>query len=102
MQLTRVQEECRRAYDEVPFYERRWAAAGFEPSLIQTLDDINLIPIYDIDDIRESIAAHPPYGDYQGVSVKDAKYAPLRVEITLTRSPSRNRSEMAATRSFGT
>jgi len=79
LQLTRLQEECRRAYDEVPFYEHRWAAAGFEPSEIQTLDDINLIPIYDIDDIRASIAAHPPYGDYQGVSVADAKHAPLRL-----------------------
>jgi phenylacetate-CoA ligase len=79
LQLTRLQEECRRAYDEVPFYKRRWAAADFEPSQIRTLDDLNLIPIYDIDNIRASIAAHPPYGDYQGVSVEDAKHSPLRL-----------------------
>ena len=79
LQLTRLQEECRRSYDDVAFYARRWDAAGFEPAQIRTLDDINLIPIYDIDDIRASIAAHPPYGDYQGVDVKDAKHAPLRL-----------------------
>ena len=79
LQLTRLQEECRRAYDDVPFYRRRWDAAHFEPSQIHTLNDLNLAPIYDIDDIRASIAAHPPYGDYQGVNVKDAKHAPLRL-----------------------
>ena len=79
LQLTRLQEECRRAYDDVPFYRRRWDAARFEPSQIHTLNDLNLAPIYDIDDIRASIAAHPPYGDYQGVNVKDAKHAPLRL-----------------------
>ena len=79
LQLTRLQEECRRAYEDVPFYRRHWDTAGFEPSHIATLDDLNRIPIYDIDDIRASIAEHPPYGDYQGVSVKDAKHAPLRL-----------------------
>jgi phenylacetate-CoA ligase len=79
LQLTRLQEECRRAYDDVPFYRRHWDAAGFEPPQLQSLEDLNRVPIYDIDHIRASIAAHPPYGDYQGVRVQDAKHTPLRL-----------------------
>ena len=77
--LERIKHQLRYVYEQLPFYRRHWDAAGFEPAHVETLDDINRIPIYDIDDIRASIAAHPPYGDYQGVSVKDAKQAPLRL-----------------------
>lgn len=78
LQFARLREETMRA-SAVPFYERLWGKAGFSPDRIRTLDDLNLAPIYDIDDIRESIAAVPPYGDYQGVQVTDARFAPLRL-----------------------
>src|SRR5262245_25491578 len=52
----------------VPFFERRWAAAGFDPRSIRTLDDLWRAPAYTVEDIRKSIDAHPPWGDYQGVT----------------------------------
>lgn len=78
LQLVRLREEARRAYD-VPFYRRLWEQAGFSPGRLRTLDDLNQAPIYDIDDIRASIVAYPPYGDYQGVRIEDARHAPLRL-----------------------
>ncbi len=78
LQVLRLAEECWRAYD-VPFYRMMWDEAGFHPSQIRTLDDLNRLPIYDIDDIRASIARKPPYGDYQGVSVTSATQSPLRL-----------------------
>ena len=67
-----------RAY-RVPFFRRRWDAAGFDPRSIASLDDLHRIPFYTVDDIRKSIEEHPPYGDYQGVRPEDATHDPMRV-----------------------
>ncbi|WP_336360162.1 phenylacetate--CoA ligase family protein [Haladaptatus sp. ZSTT2] len=64
---------------EIPFYRRRWEAAGITPDDINGLDDINKIPIYTIEDIRKSIDDHPPYGDYQGAALHNPDDAPLRM-----------------------
>jgi phenylacetate-CoA ligase len=77
-QFQRLREEVWRAYG-VPFYRRRWDEVGFHPSQLRTLSDMHRIPIYNIDHIRESLAAHPPYGDYQGVAISDALDQPLRI-----------------------
>ena len=78
IQLRRVQERAERAY-QVPFFRKRWDAAGFEPSQLRTLDDLWKCPTYTVDDIRLSIEANPPYGDYQGVLPKDAAREPMRI-----------------------
>ena len=77
-QLARVQDRAMRAY-RVPFFQRRWDAAGFDPRSIQSLTDLDRIPFYTVDDIRKSIEAHPPLGDYQGVRPEDATREPMRV-----------------------
>lgn len=69
--LTRLREqrlsrELWRAWD-IPFYRRKWESAGFHPSRFRGLEDLSRIPMYTVDDIRESIELNPPYGDYQGV-----------------------------------
>src|SRR6266508_6246679 len=53
-----------RAHDvrDVPFFQRRWAEAGFEPEDLETLDDLWKAPFYTVDEIRKSIEEHPPYG----------------------------------------
>ena len=38
----------------------------------RALDDLWQAPVYTVDDIRRSIDAHPPWGDYQGVTPADA------------------------------
>ena len=64
----------------MPFFAARWADAGFDPHAICTsLDDLDAAPAYTVDDIRQSIEAHPPWGDYQGVTPADALREPMRV-----------------------
>ncbi len=63
----------------VPFFAARWEAAGFDPSCLESLDDLWRAPVYTVDDIRTSIEAHPPWGDYQAFTPADAVHEPLRV-----------------------
>jgi len=66
----------------VPFFGKRWAEAGFDPASIHTLDDLWRAPAYTVDDIRTSIDAHPPWGDYQGVLPADSLDEPMRVYMS--------------------
>lgn len=77
-QLARLKDRALRAY-QVPFFRKRWDAAGFDPRDIATLDDLGRVPFYTVDDIRKSIEEHPPVGDYQGVRLEDARREPMRV-----------------------
>ena len=64
-QNARLLREVARA-SGVPFYRRLWERAGFDPGRFRGIDDLHQLPLYTIEDIRESIAIAPPYGDYQG------------------------------------
>ena len=77
-QLERLRARALRAY-EVPFFKRRWDAAGFDPGGLAKLEDLAAAPAYTVDDIRQSIEDHPPFGDYQGVRIGDARSEPMRV-----------------------
>ena len=52
---------------EVPFYRRLWGARAIEPGDIRSLHDLPKLPVYDKADLMQSIAEHPPYGDYAGL-----------------------------------
>lgn len=80
-QLTRLQDRAWSAY-KVPFFRRRWDAAGFHPSQVTSLDDLWRAPSYTVDDIRHSIDDHMPWGDYQGVTPHDARREPMRVYMS--------------------
>jgi phenylacetate-CoA ligase len=77
-QLQRLKDRAMSAY-QVPFFRRRFDAAGFHPSALHTLDDLHKAPSYTVDDIRRSIDDHPPWGDYQGVTPSEARREPMRV-----------------------
>ncbi|MCG8588968.1 MAG: hypothetical protein MJE66_06720 [Proteobacteria bacterium] len=77
-QLAALQTRARSAY-EVPFFRDRWDAAGFHPNDLKSLEDLWQVPAYQVDDIRKSIEAHPPLGDYQGADLANAAQEPLRV-----------------------
>jgi phenylacetate-CoA ligase len=77
-QLARLKARAARAY-EVPFFRRRWDEAGFSPADLRCVEDLAGVPAYTVDDIRKSIEAHPPLGDYQGVDIANAVNEPLRV-----------------------
>jgi phenylacetate-CoA ligase len=77
-QLARLQQRALSAA-RVPFFAERWKNAGFDPRGITSLDDLWQAPSYTVDDIRRNIEAHPPWGDYQGVTPGDAMSEPMRV-----------------------
>jgi phenylacetate-CoA ligase len=78
LQLQRLKEKAWHAY-RAPFHRNRWDAAGFHPSSIASIGDLWKAPAYTVDDIRRSIDAHPPWGDYQGVTPAEATREPMRV-----------------------
>jgi len=80
-QLARLRARAERAA-RVPFFRRRWDAAGVGPESLHTLADLERFPSYTVDDIRKSIEEHPPFGDYQGVSPEQARGEPMRVYMS--------------------
>ena len=65
LQLQRLKERAWHAY-RVPFFRRRWDEAGFHPSALEQLEDLDKAPAYTVDDIRRSIEEHPPVGGLPG------------------------------------
>lgn len=62
---------------EIPFFKKRWTAAGLQPGDIRSLDDITKIPPYTVHDTRESIEAFPPFGDFMGIEIGGKNAQPL-------------------------
>jgi phenylacetate-CoA ligase len=69
LQLTRLRHLVRRALETpVPLFERKLRAAGITAAEdIGDLDDICQIPTTVKQDLRDSEAEHPPWGDYRFV-----------------------------------
>ena len=51
---------------EIPFYQRLWRGAGLEPGDVRGLDDLGRLPVFGKGELMQSLAEHPPYGDYHG------------------------------------
>lgn len=62
--LARLREVMAYAFAKAPFYRRKWAAAGIDPDRIRSLEDFERVPPVTKQELRESQAAHPPFGDY--------------------------------------
>lgn len=54
IQLSRLKQTFERAYEKVPYYRQKLAAAGAEPGEIRTLEDIEMIPFTVKQDFREN------------------------------------------------
>jgi phenylacetate-CoA ligase len=72
---------------EVPFYRRRWQAAGLEPGDIRALEDVRKLPAFSKS--VDSVADHPPFGDFHGLdfSVTDRLGAVLHTTSGTTGAP---------------
>jgi phenylacetate-CoA ligase len=62
--LERIRRVMRHAFDNSPFYRRRWAEAGIHPEHIRTFEDFERVPPVTKLEIRAAQEASPPYGDY--------------------------------------
>ena len=56
LQLKRLKDVVKRAYENVPYYKKRFDEAGIKPEDIETLEDIQKLPLTTKDDLR---AAYP-------------------------------------------
>lgn len=70
--LERLRQVCHYAYDNAPFYRRKWGEAGFHPDQLRSLEDFeDKVPVVTKKELRESQAASPPFGDYLCVPDKE-------------------------------
>ena len=77
LQESRLRAAVQRAW-QVPFYRRRWEAVGLEPGEVTNMGHLDKLPTYTVENIRESIDAHPPFGDYLGLDPQ-AGQIPMRL-----------------------
>nr|WP_319374501.1 phenylacetate--CoA ligase [uncultured Methanobacterium sp.] len=56
LQLKQLKDVAKRAYENVPYYKKRFDEAGIKPEDIETLEDIQKLPLTTKDDLR---AAYP-------------------------------------------
>jgi len=56
LQLKQLKDVVKRAYENVPYYKKRFDEAGIKPEDIKTLEDIQKLPLTTKDDLR---AAYP-------------------------------------------
>lgn len=73
---------CVRRAWTVPFYQHLWGAAGAKPGDIRSLDDITKLPVFSKSDLMDSIAEHPPFGDFGGLDFTDPGHIPAVMHTT--------------------
>jgi phenylacetate-CoA ligase len=67
LQAARLARQLDRVWEApVPFFKRKYEAAGITRADVRRLDDLAHLPTTVKAELRESEAAHPPYGDYRG------------------------------------
>lgn len=63
--LQRLQAVCAYAYENAPFYKRKWDDAGFHPSQLKSLEDFeSKVPVVQKKDLRAAQERKQPFGDY--------------------------------------
>ncbi|VBB47440.1 Phenylacetate-CoA ligase [uncultured Desulfatiglans sp.] len=67
LQLQRFQERMTYVYERSPMYRRKFDEAGIKPADIRSLEDISRVPFTVKEELRESQAQHPPWGDFMCV-----------------------------------
>lgn len=68
---------------EIPFYQRLWAKAGVSAADINSIDDIEKLPIFSKTEIMESVARFPPMGDFSGLeSIPSEQRPPIIFHTT--------------------
>jgi phenylacetate-CoA ligase len=72
--LRRIQQLMRYAWENAPFYRRVWDEAGVHPDSIRSLEDFERVPVVTKQQLRESQAAHEPFGDYACVPDLEVKH----------------------------
>jgi phenylacetate-CoA ligase len=65
------------------FYKRLWGKLGIEAGDVRSLDDVSKLPTFGKQEIVESIALAPPFGDFAGLdSYPDGQRPPMIFHTT--------------------
>ncbi|HZD00569.1 MAG TPA: AMP-binding protein [Actinomycetes bacterium] len=67
IQSRKLRAAVRFARARIPFYRRRFAAAGLEPGDVRSVEDLARIPVTTKQDMAGDLAEHPPWGTYTAV-----------------------------------
>ena len=78
IQTTKFLKQVRHAYENSPFYQKKFKEAGLKPEDIRSLDDLTLFPFTTKDELKADQAEHPPWGSVLSVPIDDC----LRVHST--------------------
>ncbi|HVE48619.1 MAG TPA: phenylacetate--CoA ligase family protein [Casimicrobiaceae bacterium] len=63
--VERLKAVTRYAWDQSPFYRRKWEEAGFHPDQLRSLEDFeSKVPVIAKKDLRDAQSRVPPFGDY--------------------------------------
>ncbi|MEE2002913.1 phenylacetate--CoA ligase family protein [Alkalimonas sp. MEB108] len=82
LQNQRFMKVVARAW-QIPFYQRIWGSAGITPADIQSLDDLQKLPLISKADIMDSVEKFPPIGDFHGLdSIPKEQRPPLVFHTT--------------------
>jgi phenylacetate-CoA ligase len=63
-----------------PFYRKKWEAHGVRRAAIRSMEDIGQLPMVAVEDFKESITTHPPFGEHPGLSTADAARVPIKIQ----------------------
>jgi phenylacetate-CoA ligase len=78
LQLAKLRSQCAWAASRSPWYRRRFAEEGFEPSMLRSLADLRRLPLLTRDEWMASQEAEPPYGELPAIGSEGA----IRVHTT--------------------
>lgn len=93
LQLKKFKNQMQYVYERSPFYHRKFDQARIKPEDIRTLADIQNVPFTVKEELRESQAETPPWGDFLCVPPEDGVRAfqtsgttgmPVRVLVNQT------------------
>lgn len=72
--LERIRQVMSYAWENSPFYRRKWDEAGIHPSAILSLDDFSKVPVVRKDELRADQAEHEPFGSYLCTPLSEVKH----------------------------
>jgi len=78
IQTSKFLAQIRHAYENSPFYRRKFDEARLKPGDIRSLDDITLLPFTTKDELKDDQAEHPPWGSILAVPTQEC----LRIHST--------------------
>jgi phenylacetate-CoA ligase len=78
LQLAKLRRQCEWAAARSPWYRRRFASEGFDPSQVRSLDDLRRIPLLTRENWMASQEAAPPYGEIPAIGGEGA----IRIHTT--------------------